>query len=203
MDDAAVRDLLKRLEVLERTSVRARLGEVTDDSPLTVTLGGADAEIASAPHLADAPFATGDPVAALTYGNGLLVLGRIGDPPAWTAYTPTVSTALGTGGTVTAKYLKDGRRVDYRGRIVTGTGGLTGNPVTISLPFAAAATAQIGVITANNVGTQLFIGAATIDSGASVLKGQFEGGAYLHANGPFTWGDTDVLTWHITYEAAS
>lgn len=202
MDDAALRQIMRRLDHLERTSVRARLGEVTDDSPLAVTLGGADTAIDSAPHLADVALDAGDPVAALTYGNGLLVLGRVGDPPAWTAYTPTVAT-LGTGSVVTAAYLKTGRRVDYHGRIVCGSGGLTGNPITIALPFAAAARAQIGCMTANNVGTQLFIGAATIDSGASVLKGQFEGGAYLHAGGPFAWGNTDILTWALTYEAAA
>lgn len=203
MDDAALRQIMRRLDQLERTSVRTRLGEVTDDSPLTITLGGDDTDIADAPHLADATLDTGDPVAALTAGNGLLVLGRVGDPPAWTAYTPTISTALGTGGTVVAAYSKAGRRVDYHGRIVCGSGGLTGNPVTISLPFAAAARAQIGAMTANDVTNRLYVGAATIDSGASVLKGQFEGGAYLHASGPFAWGTSDVLTWAVTYEAAA
>ena len=82
MDDATVRALLKRLEVLERTTVRARLGEVTDDSPLTVTLGGADTEIAGAPTIAST-LTPGDVVAALTYGNALLVLGRVDDAPAF------------------------------------------------------------------------------------------------------------------------
>ena len=82
MDDAALRSLLKRLEALERTTVRARLGEVTDDSPLTVTLGGADTEIASAPTIASA-LTAGDVIAALTYGNALLVLGRVDDAPAF------------------------------------------------------------------------------------------------------------------------
>ena len=80
MDDATIRALLKRLEALERTTVRARLGEVTDGSPLDVTLGGADTIIEDAPRLASAGRLTaGDPVAALTYGNALLVLGRVDD----------------------------------------------------------------------------------------------------------------------------
>lgn len=84
MDDATIRALLKRLEALERTTVRARLGEVTDGSPLDVTLGGADTVIEDAPRLASAGRLTaGDPVAALTFGNALLVLGRVDDAPAF------------------------------------------------------------------------------------------------------------------------
>lgn len=84
MDAAAIRDLLKRLEVLERTTVRARLGETSVADPLDITLGGADTIIEDAPRLASAGRLTaGDPIAALTYGNALLVLGRVDDAPAF------------------------------------------------------------------------------------------------------------------------
>lgn len=209
MDAAALRDLQRRLEALERTSVRARLGEVTDDSPLTVTLGGADTAIASAPALADAAFATGDPVAALTYGNGLLVLGRVGDPPAWTDYAPTITT-LGSGGTVTASYLKMGRRVDYRGKLTTGAGGLTGSDVTISLPFAAASTQEaLGHAVGVDTGVYRHLGYSFISASASVLNvrlqpnGTDNSPVNLAATAPFTWGAGDVLYWQITYEAAA
>lgn len=209
MDQAALRSLLKRLEVLERTAVRARLGEVTDDSPLTITLGGADTEIASAPALADAPLATGDPVAVLTHGNGLLVLGRIGDPPAWTAFDPTITT-LGSGGTKTAAYVKHGRLVHYRGRLDIGAGGLSGSDVTISLPFASASGLEaIGTALGVDTGVYRHFGYAYIAASASVLNirllpnGTDNSPVNLAATAPFTWGAGDILHWNITYEAAS
>ena len=122
----------------------------------------------------------------------------------WKPYTATVTTVtLGTGGTNVARYAKHGRTVHCHGCITLGTGGsLTGSPVEVALPLAAAAYPQVGVVTANNVGTQLFPGVARIAASASTFKASFEGGAFLSATGPFTWGDTDVLTWQITYETA-
>lgn len=209
MNDAALRTILKRLEQLERTSVRARLGEVTDDDPLTITLGGADTEIAGAPHLADTPLATGDPVAALTHGNGLLVLGRIGDPPAWTAFDPTVTT-LGSGGTKTARYMKHGRLVHYRGRLDIGAGGLSGSDVTISLPFSSASGLEaIGTALGVDASVYRHLGYAYIAASASVLNvrllpnGTDNSPVNLAATAPFTWGAGDTLQWNITYEAAA
>lgn len=84
MDDQALRELLRRVQELERTTVRYRQGEVADTGPLDVTLGGASTIIENAPRLVAAgELAASDPVAALTFGNGLLILGRIGDPPAF------------------------------------------------------------------------------------------------------------------------
>lgn len=214
MDDAALRSLLKRLEVLERTAVRARLGEVTDDSPLTVTLGGADTEIASAPHLADASLATGDPVAALTYGNALLVLGRIGDSPAWTPYTPAVtngSVTLGTGGTITGAAVKIGRTVHVRGSIGLGTGGsISGTGARISLPYTAGAGYQYGTLLGYDASPGVWsTGVAEIPGGASYFNalftactGSFTPG-FLGASTPWTWAASDGLFWQITYEAAA
>ena len=80
MDTDTARDILRRLNALERSTPAVRLGEVTDDSPLTVRLGGSDVDIAGVATLA--PVAVGDIVSALTYGPGLLVLGALLDT-AW------------------------------------------------------------------------------------------------------------------------
>ena len=105
--DPMIRSLLRRLELLERTSGSARLGVVTDDSPLTITLGGSDIEIPDVPTLA--PVRTGDTIVALTYGGGLVVLGAVGGTAAdgvkftgsetisttpWTAFDPLTLTSL-------------------------------------------------------------------------------------------------------------
>lgn len=121
MDDAALRSLLKRLEVLERTSVRARLGEVTATSPATVTIGGADIEVASVATLA--PLQVGDIVIALTYGSGVVIAGVVGGPSvAWTALSPGSGWAA-TGGIY---YAVLNGVVHLRGKLTTlGTTGST------------------------------------------------------------------------------
>ena len=56
--------------------VQEREGTVTDDSPLTVTLGGSDVEFADVPYLASYTPTITDRVAVLTWGNAILVLGE-------------------------------------------------------------------------------------------------------------------------------
>lgn len=122
----------------------------------------------------------------------------------WTSYTATATVTLGTGGTNTARYQKNGRTVHVHGRIVLGTGGsFTGSPVTIALPFAASALQQYGTLVGNNEGVALYVGVVSVAASASVFTGAFEGNAAFTATSPFTWGDTDSLTWNLTYEAAS
>lgn len=78
MNEDTLRDLMRRLGELERTSVRYRGGSVTDDSPLTVTLGGAATAYANVQAVTPRAL-TGDHVATLTWGNDLLVLGAVAD----------------------------------------------------------------------------------------------------------------------------
>lgn len=79
MDDV-LRDITRRLDALERSTPNVRLGVVTDDSPPTVTLGGSDVEIPGVASLV--PLTVGDAILAVTYGNGLVVLGPLLDT-AW------------------------------------------------------------------------------------------------------------------------
>ena len=213
MDDAALRDLLKRLEVLERTTVRYRQGEVSDPSPLDVTLGGADIVLEDVPALVSAqPLPDAANIAALTFGNGLLVLGQVGAPPAWTAYTPTVtSVTLGTGGTNLARYSKTGRTITARGKITLGTGGsFTGTDVTIAVPETAEATVEtIGQCLGIDSGVWRHMGYCVMAAGGATFLSRFLPATLygspvnLAATGPFIWGVGDTLSWQITYEAAS
>lgn len=78
MDDRIIRNLLQRLQSLERRSVRFRVGEVTATSPnLQVSVGGADDPYTGCRSLAHQSIKTGDTVAVLMFGSDLLVLGRI------------------------------------------------------------------------------------------------------------------------------
>lgn len=78
MNDKLLADLQDRLQRIEQRGARLRIGVVTDDSPLTVALGGVDAD----GYYTDVKtIATGlaadDKVAVLMAGNDLLVLGVV------------------------------------------------------------------------------------------------------------------------------
>lgn len=75
MDDRALADIARRLDALERSQPRLRLGVVTDDSPLTITLGGSDTEFADVKSLTTP--SVSDTVAVLVVQGDLLVLGTI------------------------------------------------------------------------------------------------------------------------------
>lgn len=77
--------LVERLQNLEADQVRIRLGEVTDDSPLSVALGGNSTPYTSVKALAGVALAVGDLVAVTLFGRDLLVLGKIGDGADYTA----------------------------------------------------------------------------------------------------------------------
>jgi hypothetical protein len=76
VNDQMLRDLLGRVQRLERGSVRVRVGEVTDDSPLAVSLGGADVAYEDVKSVV-AGLTIGDTVAVLLWGGDLIVLGEI------------------------------------------------------------------------------------------------------------------------------
>ena len=69
--------LARRVERLEQTAVRYRQGVVTATAPLSVALGGSDIAYTDVKQLAGVTLAIGEPVAVLTFGADLLVLGRI------------------------------------------------------------------------------------------------------------------------------
>lgn len=75
-----IQDLARRVAELERRAVTFRQGEITDDSPLSVSLGG-DTAVTGVDQLDSAgPLATGDVVAALQFAGQLLILGRMAAP---------------------------------------------------------------------------------------------------------------------------
>jgi hypothetical protein len=73
-----VRALLERLKSLEQSQVRFRKGQVTGTGPLSVTLGGAGTPYDNVRAIDAGALSVDDYVAALTFGNDLIVLGRIG-----------------------------------------------------------------------------------------------------------------------------
>lgn len=77
MDPRTQRDIQHRLQALERRTVTVRLGVITATAPLSVALGGSDTAHTNVKAIAGASLAAGDTVAAITFGNDLLILGSI------------------------------------------------------------------------------------------------------------------------------
>lgn len=75
MSAQAIRALATQLAQLDRVAVRAVVGEVSDDSPLTVALaGGAPVP---AKRVAGSTLSVGDLVLCLTWPGQIIVIGAI------------------------------------------------------------------------------------------------------------------------------
>lgn len=127
---------------------------------------------------------------------------------AWANRTPTLTNiTLGTGGTNQQRYIQMGKTVMIRGSITLGTGGaLTGSP-TVNVPTTAATVTNmiwVGAARYHDPGTRLWVGICYITSaGTTIAFVQSQGGTgNLSATEPFTWGNTDELSYAIDYEVA-
>jgi hypothetical protein len=77
VNDAMLRDLLRRVTALERQRVLVRRGEVIATGPLDVALGGSDVAYEDVKQLGAETLVVGDQVAVLMWGGDLVVLGTI------------------------------------------------------------------------------------------------------------------------------
>jgi hypothetical protein len=125
--------------------------------------------------------------------------------PAWTGGG---APAIGNG-TLTARYIKVGKRVDVTLKLVAGgTTSFGDNSVawSFSLPFAADndTVAYVGLARGNDAGTASYIGIAQIDAGASTLTIAVpsSGNSWSQTN-PFAWVSTDSIAIAITYTASA
>jgi len=131
---------------------------------------------------------------------------------AWTSSAPTVG---GTGwslgnGTASGAYIKLGRTVVYRAKVVWGstsafgTGGLT-----LSIPFAAAGAEFVCPVMYLDSGSANYLGYGFVDDSASVVTcyamtaGTAGRIAQTDNAVPFTWANPDEVRFTLTYEAAS
>jgi len=128
----------------------------------------------------------------------------------WQTWTPTpggTGTALGNG-TRTAKYRRDGNRVEFWIKWVLGTTSTIGSGgVAFPLPIAAVDNAgHTGLFaTYTDTGVNSYPGAALLSAGTSEVKCYTWASPYasVSATAPFTWGSTDVLEVRGSYEVAT
>lgn len=79
MDPRTSRKLVERIQNLERDATTFRIGVITDDSPLSVAVGGSDVAYTNVKALGGPRLTLGDVVAIAMFGRDLLILGKIGD----------------------------------------------------------------------------------------------------------------------------
>lgn len=141
------------------------------------------------------------------YPAGTLVTAGIVASEAWTPYVPTFGNFTLGNGTVTARYMKYGRMVDYRGIVVMGTTSSWSGSITISIPIAVYA-------------TDFHYGVAHGDSGAgggfartvglteisfpvwgNAMNLCSTGNSAWTATIPWTWANGYAFGWQVSYES--
>ena len=138
-------------------------------------------------------------------GNLLHIFALIGSEAAWTSYTPSDSNITVGNGTRTASYLKMGRTVFFRWRLVFGTTtALSALAASVGLP-AAAAIGQVGAATYQDTGSGVHIGLVAISGSLGVLQQDdpTSGGGAVTSSLPFSWTTGDIITVTGMYESAS
>lgn len=134
-------------------------------------------------------------------------------PENWQAWTPTLTGWTLGNGTVTARYWKANKTVLFEGKITWGSTTSASGLLTVSLPLTASSSGYpCGVGKATDASVrfyQVFTAVYTTTSLYFNVGGTNNGisGALYDAGGvtntsPFTWVNTDSLTFQGMYEAA-
>jgi hypothetical protein len=158
--------------------------------------------------------ATGDTCYVIDIGVEYVWNGSSWDGGAWKAWTPTVTgtLTLGTGGSASYAYSKQGKTITVRGKITFGTSP-TMTSVTLSLPVNAISAYSAsndggGLLTASKSGT-LYAGVVRISSGTTLIPSSYTSaglgaiatisGSSFNAN---AFASGDYISFSATYEAA-
>jgi len=122
--------------------------------------------------------------------------------PAWTTWSPTLTNLTLGNGTVTAKYFKRGKTLDYRFKFVLGSTSAVGTAPRFSLPFAAHGDYVVqqdlgGYSVLVDAGINLYTGSVRFVSDLSnvefVLTGTNGVHGVVNATTPFTFATNDGL----------
>jgi hypothetical protein len=119
-------------------------------------------------------------------------------------YVPTLTNVTAGNGTLTGRYYRTGRRVDYDITFVLGSTSSVSGPVTMDLPTTPASHGSTyltsGTAIIRDTGTALFNGITPLTSGSSVVLYVFNAsGTYgvqtaTSSTVPMTWTNTDEFS---------
>jgi hypothetical protein len=130
---------------------------------------------------------------------------------AWTSYTPTLSNLTLGNGTLSAAYVKLGKLVVVRFRMVFGSTSSMGSFPGVTLPFTAAANSNdffIGGTAFEDAGTTTWLGRSRLSSTSGfdfvfdTVSGTKISYSFLSSTTPMTWAVNDVIRTIFVYEAA-
>ena len=130
---------------------------------------------------------------------------------AWTSYTPTLSNLTLGNGTLSAAYVKLGKLVVVRFRMVFGSTSSMGSFPGVTLPFTAAANLNdffIGGTAFEDAGTTTWLGRSRLSSTSGfdfvfdTVSGTKVSYSFLSSTAPMTWATNDVIRSTFMYEAA-
>jgi hypothetical protein len=151
------------------------------------------------------PVAAGDPLTETLWNQDVVANAEALDPffGAWTTYTPTTNITLGSGGTSTGRYVKVGRFVHERFRIVLGSSGFS---VPSDASVTTAFTANAALVAAP-AGIVQYIDVSATAWRMGFTKGNFLGTegtfGFVSATVPFTWAAGDIIDGMRVYEAGT
>lgn len=127
----------------------------------------------------------------------------------WTTWTPTLTNMTQGNGTVTARYNRIGKRVDFYFELLLGSTSAISTTPNITLPVTAtaASTFAMSVRCFDSSASQHYVGetlGATATAVSMAVLPSTAGSqlASVSATNPFTWATGDILHCHGTYEAA-
>lgn len=152
-------------------------------------------------------WAAGEVVTA-TYMNTEVRDAFAGIQSAWTSYTPTWTNLTVGNGTVAAYYMRVGKTIHARCRIVWGSTTSATSAIGASLPVTPSSAYNlydaVGVGTLMNGptagSTDRYACTAALLSTSSVYL--IQGNSAVTNAVPFTFASSDVWTFNVTYEAA-
>lgn len=200
---------------------RRKMTVATLNGDGTVDLVSGGVTIPSVSRLTSAPVWVGAQVQVITHLGALLVLGPTDSAASpGVDYTPTLTAlttppALGTGGSVTGKYWREGGMARVAIRVVWGTAGVSpgAGEYRLTLPIAASGslTASTGLGNGHPIGTATMRNAATAGSstgGFAQLATSTSililapGGGSVGAANPWAWAVNDRINLLLNYPVA-
>jgi hypothetical protein len=125
----------------------------------------------------------------------------------WTTWTPTLGGLTLGNGTVTARYQKVGKTVNWYFRFLLGSTSLVTSGAYFTLPSSTAQTYLPGQVLMRDAGTAWWFGACIIDTGYAYINNQKVSGNFtisetITATSPFVWTTSDFIVVNGTYEEA-